>query len=153
MSKQNKIPRTLPLTADQLEQAAQRAVYKGSLEHKQCATSLGPAAWRSDATPCPNSHSGNLAANSQFVAEAIRRGCISPSTEDGLPRYVWGWVGDKLYEARLLAPAADAAYKGYPVGTAASRSSGQHPVPQDDAGRLQTWRRELDTPEADDDPV
>ena len=70
-----------------------------------------------------------------------------------MPRYAWGWVGSLLYEARLLSPASEAAYKGYPVASRNGRALGEHPVPQDDAGRLRQWRHELDSQEDGHDPV
>ena len=48
------------------------------------------------------------------LAEGIRRGCVSALTEQGFPKYVWGWLGDDLYEARHINGPAGT-YKGYRI--------------------------------------
>ena len=97
------------LTDDCLGQVAELAAYHGSAEHKTYPSPAGPPALRSDATPCdPIGYADINAA----LAEGIRRGCVSRAMEQGFPKYVWGWLGNELYEARHL-NGGGGQYKGY----------------------------------------
>lgn len=98
------------LSVETLASLAERAEYQGSSEHKSYPIPAGPPALRSDATPCDPHISG--AEIKTALAEGIRRGCISEMIEQEFPKYVWGWVGDDLYEARHLNGFAGK-YKGY----------------------------------------
>ncbi len=92
------------------KETASKARYKGSQEHKAHPSPAGPPALRSDATPCdPAIQWGDINA---VLREAIRRGCTSTVFEQGFPKYVWGWIGEDLYEARRLNGPAGT-YKGY----------------------------------------
>ncbi len=94
------------------ESVARKARYVGSAEHKGYPSAAGPPALRSDATPCdPGISSADIGS---ALAEGIRRGCVSALTEQGFPKYVWGWLGDDLYEARHINGPAGT-YKGYRI--------------------------------------
>ena len=82
----------------------------GSAEHKGYPSPAGPPALRSDATPCdPNIERHEI---KSVLREAIRRRCVSSVFEQGFPKYVWGWLGGALYEARHINGPAGT-YKGY----------------------------------------
>ena len=49
-----------------------------------------------------------------FGVSSVRRGCVSAATEQGFPKYVWGWLGGDLYEARHINGPAGT-YKGYTI--------------------------------------
>ena len=89
---------------------AEHVEYHGSSEHKSYPSRAGPPALRTDATPCDPDI--DWAAISNALAQGVRRGCISEATEQGLPKYVWAWLGGDLYEARHLNGFAGK-YKGY----------------------------------------
>lgn len=99
------------LADDQLDQIADRAEYHGSAEHKTYPSRAGPPALRSDATPCDQIDYEEINA---VLAKGIRRGCVSQTMEQGFPKYVWGWLGGELYEARHL-NGAGGLYKGYRI--------------------------------------
>ena len=92
------------------KETASRARYVGSQEHKSYPSPAGPPALRSDATPCdPGIGWEDIA---PVLRKAIRRSCTSPVFEQGFPKYVWGWLGEDLYEARHINGPAGT-YKGY----------------------------------------
>ena len=97
--------------ADTTGEIAKAAEYHGSAEHKSYPSPAGPPALRSDATPCEPIDYAQINAT---LAEGIRRGCVSEAMEHGFPKYVWGWLGDELYEARHL-NGAGGQYKGYRI--------------------------------------
>lgn len=98
------------LTAEQLRTVADQVIYHGSTEHKAYPSRVGSPALRSDATPCdPDIDWNDINAS---LSEGVRRGCVSQTMEQGFPRYVWGWLGDDLYEARHL-NGFGGQYKGY----------------------------------------
>ena len=98
------------LPVDQLQLIAEAVVYHGSTEHKTYPSPAGPPSLRSDATPCdPNIDWEDIKAS---LTEGVLRGCVSQTMEQGFPKYVWGWIGDDLYEARHL-NGAGGQYKGY----------------------------------------
>ena len=47
-----------------------------------------------------------------MLKEAIRRECVSAVFEQGFPKYAWGWIDGRLYEARHISGPAGT-YKGY----------------------------------------
>jgi len=97
------------LPDERLSEIAAAVRYRGSPEHKSYPSAAGPPALRSDATPCdPQIKSHKIKA---ALAEAVQRGCISKTMEQGFPRYVWGWIDGDLYEARHLNGRAGS-YKG-----------------------------------------
>lgn len=97
-------------SAESPDATAARARYWGSPEHKAHPSPAGPPALRTDATPCdPKIDWADINA---VLGEAIRRGCTSAAFEQGFPKYVWGWLGGDLYEARHVNGPAGA-YKGY----------------------------------------
>lgn len=97
-------------SGESIESVARKAQYVGSAEHKGYPSAAGPPALRSDATPCDLDIS--IADIGSALAEGIRRGCVSAVTEQGFPKYVWGWLDGDLYEARHINGPAGT-YKGY----------------------------------------
>lgn len=91
---------------------ASRARYVGSAEHKAYPSSAGPPALRSDATPCDPQLSFEII--QAVLEEAITRRCASAAFEQGFPRYAWGWIDGRLYEARHINGPAGT-YKGYEI--------------------------------------
>jgi hypothetical protein len=110
----------------QPEEVASRARYVGSSEHKDYESDAGPAALRSDAARCEPRHT-DFVAITPALQEAIRRRCTGAQFEGEFPRHVWGWLGGRLYEARLI-NRAQGWYKAWPIEDAER--------PKDDAGRL-----------------
>lgn len=105
-------PRTLhcDLPDTRLQQIAEQVRYVGSSEHKSYKSPAGPPRLRSDATPCDKGV--KFSDINAVLTESVRRGCISSVLEQGFPKYVWGWIGDDLYEARHL-NGNPGSYKGY----------------------------------------
>ena len=97
-------------SGENTERVARAARYVGSAEHKAYPSTAGPPALRSDATPCDPSLSFDEIRAA--LVEGIRRGCVSAVTEQGFPKYVWGWLDGDLYEARHVNGPAGT-YKGY----------------------------------------
>lgn len=108
-----------------LARLAKRVRYVGSGEHKSHPSPAGPAALRSDATPCdPRIDWADINA---ALRAGVRHGCISEAIEQGFPRYVWWWLQGDLYEARHL-NGFPGQYKGYRL---------EHPdYPRDPDNRL-----------------
>ena len=100
------------MSGESAESLARKAQYVGSAEHKGYPSAAGPPALRSDSTPCDPEIS--FADIGSALAEGIRRGCVSAVTEQGFPKYVWGWLGGHLYEARHINGPAGT-YKGYRI--------------------------------------
>ena len=67
---------------------------------------------RSDATPCDPQLSFETIQT--VLEEAIVRRCVSATFEQGFPKYAWGWIGGRLYEARHVNGPAGT-YKGYEI--------------------------------------
>ena len=98
------------LSEEQLHEIADRVSCFGSAEHKVYPSRAGPPALRSDATPCdPDIDEQDINAS---LVEGVRRGCVSQQMEQGFPKYVWGYTGEDLYEARHL-NGFGGQYKGY----------------------------------------
>ena len=100
------------MSSESAESVARKARYVGSPEHKSYPSAAGPPALRSDATPCDPDIS--VADIGSALAEGIRRGCVSAASEQGFPKFVWGWLGGDLYEARHINGPAGT-YKGYRI--------------------------------------
>ena len=94
------------------EVVASAARYIGSAEHKAYPSSAGSPALRSDATPCDPQIS--VVAIQTALQEAIHRRCVSSVFEQGFPKYAWGWIDGRLYEARHINGPAGT-YKGYEI--------------------------------------
>lgn len=94
------------------EEVAEDSVYRGSNEHKNHPSPVGPPALRSDATPCDPLMTQDMDRNTLALREGIRRRCTSAVFENGFPKYVWTWVGADLYEARHI-NGPHGSYKGY----------------------------------------
>ncbi len=98
-----------------LEAAADRAGYLGSIEHKTYKSPAGDPSPRRDASKCPRLPPERWPELSKALRNAILSGCISDVIDPGnLPRYVWGRFEGGLYEARRLSSPPDK-YKAYPV--------------------------------------
>jgi hypothetical protein len=95
------------------EQVAARVSYVGSAEHKDYPSPAGHPALRSDASPCDPRYT-DFAALTEVLREAIRRRCIGAIFEGDFPKYVWGWLDGRLYEARHI-NGPQGTYKGYPL--------------------------------------
>ena len=67
-------------------------------EHKSYPSPAGNPALRSDASPCDPRYT-DMDALTRALREAITRGCIGAIFEGGFPKYVWGWMDGRLYEA------------------------------------------------------
>ena len=94
------------------EAVASGARYIGSAEHKVYPSPAGSPALRSDATPCDPQIS--VATIQTALQEAISRRCVSGVFEQGFPKYAWGWIDGRLYEARHINGPAGT-YKGYEI--------------------------------------
>jgi len=92
---------------------AERAVYRGSPEHKSYPSFAGGPRPRSDATLCP---SGFTSADTltDWLRDAIRVGNFGALWEGDFPRYVWLVKDGTCYEGRLVNQELGE-YKGYPL--------------------------------------
>ena len=84
------------------EEVAARACYVGSAEHKGNWSPHHEPRLRSDASACPPELSIDLHANTESLRRAIKLRCVGADFENGFPKYVWAWVGGKLWEARHI---------------------------------------------------
>jgi hypothetical protein len=105
---------------------ASRCSYVGSAEHKSYPSPAGNPALRSDASPCDPQYT-DMEAITRVLREAITRRCIGAIIEGEFPKYVWGWLDGRLYEARHI-NGPQGTYKAYEL-TDLER-------PKDDEGRL-----------------
>jgi hypothetical protein len=87
--------------------------YVGSAEHKDYPSAAGNPALRSDASRCDTRYT-DFEAITQVLRAAIERQCASAAFEAGFPKYVWGWLDGRLYEARLV-NRSQGTYKAYPL--------------------------------------
>lgn len=97
-----------------LQEAATRAVYVGSPEHKDAPSFAGQPRPRADASICRRELSTRRAEITRWLRSAIESGLVSELFESGFPRYVWHREGDVLFEARLV-NSGNGEYKGYPL--------------------------------------
>lgn len=95
------------------DHVAQTASYVGSAEHKSYPSRAGHPALRSDASRCDPRYT-DFEEISLVLREGIRRRCTSAVFEGNFPKYVWGWLDEQLYEARLV-NREQGTYKGYPL--------------------------------------
>lgn len=117
------------MSSESAESVARKARYVGSGEHESYPSAAGPPALRSDATPCdPNISVADIGS---ALAEGIRRGCVSAVSEQGFPKFVWGWLGGDLYEARHINGPAGT-YKGYRIEEPESPLDRDGPLNWDD---------------------
>jgi hypothetical protein len=105
---------------------ASHAVYVGSAEHKSYPSPAGNPALRSDASPCDPRYT-DMDALTRALRVAITRGCIGAIFEGGFPKYVWGCMDGRLYEARHI---------NGPQGTYKAYMLEELERPKDDEGRL-----------------
>lgn len=134
-------PATACLTPAQLEALAERAMYVGSGDHKDCPNFTGSFHPRRgamtfeqseeqgvedpDCTICPRRWANQQAAATALLRSAIREGnfVASPADPSRMPDRVWAQDPDRpqiVYEARRLS-APDAGYKAYPLTRAQSQ--------------------------------
>lgn len=90
----------------------QRIRYVGSAEHKDYPSFAGDPALRSDASRCDPAITRDQAES--VLKKAIRLRCVSPQQENGFPRYAWGWLDGRLYQARLI-NREQGHYKAWPI--------------------------------------
>jgi len=83
--------------------------YVGSAEHKAYDSPAGYPALRSDATPCDPRYT-EFETITNALREAVRRACVGAVFIGNFPKYAWGWLDGKLYEARHI---SNGTYKGY----------------------------------------
>lgn len=103
-----------PAEARAPAEVAAEVRYVGSPEHKgHWSPGFNPSL-RSDASECPPDLSLTLEANTRALHEAIIAGCVGAQFEDGFPKYVWGWIGGQLYEARHIRGPVGT-YKAFPL--------------------------------------
>lgn len=95
------------------EQVAARVRYVGSSEHKSYESEAGPPALRSDAARCDPRYT-TFGPITEALREAIRRRCVGAMFEGDFPRYVWGWLDRRLYQARLI-NSTQGWYKAWPI--------------------------------------
>jgi len=112
---------------------AARTSYVGSAEHKTFPSPAGHPALRSDATRCDPRYT-DFELITRVLRQAITRRCTSSVFDGDFPKYVWGWLDDQLYEARLV-NRDQGAYKAYPLEEAET--------PKDEEGLL-NWDSEHD---------
>lgn len=79
---------------------AVRVRYVGSSEHKDYPSFAGAPGLRSDAARCDPAIQREDA--EAVLRRGILKGCVGTDLECGFPRYVWGWLDGKLYQARLI---------------------------------------------------
>jgi len=92
---------------------AERATYRGSPEHKGYPSPAGNPSLRSDASQCDPRYT-DFEPITEVLRAAIRRGCVGAIFEGGFPKYVWGWLEERLYEARHINDPRGS-YKAYPL--------------------------------------
>ena len=105
---------------------AARVRYVGSSEHKDYPSEAGPPALRSDAARC-DPRVVDFEVITVALREAITRRCSGAQFDGEFPRYVWGWMNGRLYQARLTNP-TQGWYKAWPIEEAER--------PRDDDGLL-----------------
>ena len=87
--------------------------YVGSAEHKNHPTAAGPPKLRfNDASPCDPRYS-SFEEPTRALRDAVRAGMTSDFV-GSFPKYVWGPLDGRLYEARLV-NAEQGWYKAYPL--------------------------------------
>jgi hypothetical protein len=82
------------------EVLAAKVRYVGSSEHKDYPSFAGAPGLRSDAARCEPTIEREEA--EWALRSGILRGCICAQLEGEFPRYVWGRLRGKLYQARLI---------------------------------------------------
>lgn len=92
---------------------AENAVYRGSPEHKDYPSPAGNPLLRSDASKCDPCYT-EFESITEVLRVGIRRGCVGAIFEGGFPKYVWGWLDGRLYEARHI-NGPRGSYKAYPL--------------------------------------
>lgn len=118
---------TWPVSAPPPADLAQRVNYVGSAEHKSYPSSAGPPKLRyNDASSCDPKYT-NFEAPTNALRQAVGRMCTSDFVGE-FPKYVWGELDGKLYEARLVNH-EQGWYKGYPL-------SAREELPEDPNGLL-----------------
>lgn len=101
-----------PDGADLLQLAAS-ATYIISPEHKDYLTSAGPGELRSDASPCPQGITREIAEG--WLRQAIATGNVgAPWSDQPYPQYAWYRHENTVFEARV-SNVEQGAYKGYPL--------------------------------------
>jgi hypothetical protein len=109
---------------------AAHATYVGSAEHKAYPSPAGNPALRSDASRCDPRYT-DFEPITEVLRLAIQRACTGAIFEGGFPKYVWGWLDGRLYEARHI-NGPRGTYKAYPLE--------EVDYPADPEGRL-NWER------------
>lgn len=79
---------------------AAKVRYVGSSEHKDFPSFAGPPGLRSDAARCEPTITREEA--ERVLRQGILQGCVCAEIEGQFPRYVWGRLDGKLYQARLI---------------------------------------------------
>lgn len=114
-----------PDSLPQPEVLVERVRYVGSPEHKDYPSYAGEPGLRSDAARCDPAISREQAEATLKRAMALH--CVSAQQEGEYPRYAWGWLDGRLYQARLV-NCEQGWYKAWPIEAIEA--------PRDPRGRL-----------------
>lgn len=99
---------------DHGEDIIARVRYVGSPEHKSVPSFAGSPVLRKDASLCDHRFITKQEQLTEWLREAIRKGCCSVFEDRGFPKYIWYKEGDVVYEGRLV-NSGNGEYKGYPL--------------------------------------
>lgn len=103
---------TPPPAQGVLDTVAERTRYEGSAEHKSYPSPAGTPRLRTDATRCDPGLGYDRDRFTEILRAAVRRGCVSSVFDGEFPRYAWGWLEGRLFEARLI-NRDEGTYKAY----------------------------------------
>ena len=101
-----------PPDKKRLKEAADRAHYVGSPEHKRHPSFAGPPAPRATATLCDARFADQQALLTGWIKSAIRMGQVSAIWNGDFPRNVWFENEGVVYEGRLVNQ-SEGGYKGW----------------------------------------
>lgn len=83
---------------------ASKATFRGSQEHKDYPSPLGPPGLKPGKYRCDPSFLNRFEELNDWLRQSIREGIVGGPDpwEGGYPRYVWRRVEGKVYQARLF---------------------------------------------------
>ncbi|MGE4557186.1 MAG: hypothetical protein AB7D07_10210 [Desulfovibrionaceae bacterium] len=97
-----------------LRAIADKAKYVGSAEHKDTPSFAGHPRPRADASICDRKFVPMQDYLTEQLPACIRRGIVGAPWEGEFPRYVWGQIEGRMFEARLVNK-SNGLYEGYPL--------------------------------------
>jgi hypothetical protein len=133
-----------PLGAPPPDEVASQAEFLGSPEHKDYVNPINnePPHQRSDAFRCEKYPAAQWPEFTAMLRASIRAQCTSaafdpeqrPSSPraEAWPRYVWGWFGERMFEARHRTEPPGHFYKAYLLD--------EDQAPEDPENRLKALR-------------